>query len=420
MRLQTRCWGVALAIGGLLVSMPSRGAEATRILLSPGDVIELSVLGAPELTQRLQVEPNGRTAFPLIGEVQAGGRTVDELRDDAKQRFESAQYRRATLNGGDEIRAINSAEVMIKVLEYTPVYMSGVVARPGALAYRSGMTVRQAFAVAGGLDIAKLGEDSSVGSLLDLQADERAVALDLSREAAQNWRIRTLLDLPTTSDRNLRVPGDESTWESERLTLETMQRALDTELRHLTGAISHADRRIDVLVSQQKIEDEGATSDRAEVDKINELFSRGVVPGSRLVEVRRSSLLSASRALQNESQTEEARRQRLDAEGRVQRLKDQFRAERLAELDKSEPALKVAQVRANLVRAKIERNLSLRSTPLTQSGTVFTLYRRVDGAGEVVGPFTPVNPGDVIEVTLSRPETSQRAEMRPSPATRVP
>lgn len=50
-------------------------------LVGPNDKLEITVFGVPELTRVVQVDANGQISFPLIGTVEAAGRTPLELGD---------------------------------------------------------------------------------------------------------------------------------------------------------------------------------------------------------------------------------------------------------------------------------------------------------------------------------------------------
>ena len=49
--------------------------------LGPRDLLEISVLGNDKLTTEMPIRPDGLISFPLIGDIQAGGLTPDELRE---------------------------------------------------------------------------------------------------------------------------------------------------------------------------------------------------------------------------------------------------------------------------------------------------------------------------------------------------
>jgi NAD(P)-dependent dehydrogenase (short-subunit alcohol dehydrogenase family) len=52
---------------------------AVRYEVQPSDVLQVSVWREPELTQQVIVRPDGAFSFPLVGEVNAVGKTVEEL-----------------------------------------------------------------------------------------------------------------------------------------------------------------------------------------------------------------------------------------------------------------------------------------------------------------------------------------------------
>jgi len=57
-------------------------------LLGPEDAIEISVWKEPDLNKQLVVRPDGKITYPLIGEVQASGRTVKQLQEEILKRLE--------------------------------------------------------------------------------------------------------------------------------------------------------------------------------------------------------------------------------------------------------------------------------------------------------------------------------------------
>ena len=49
--------------------------------LSPGDKLRVEVYKDPQLSQSLQIRPDGKVTLPLVGDIQASGLTSLELRD---------------------------------------------------------------------------------------------------------------------------------------------------------------------------------------------------------------------------------------------------------------------------------------------------------------------------------------------------
>ena len=130
---------------GLLAALiqPAVTPALADYLLRPGDVVEISVSGAPDFHRRTMISDDGKVSFPLLGEIGAADLAVSQLR---------ARVR----DGLAARKAFDNPDVTVEIVEYRPVYVSGDVAKPGAVPYRPGMRVRDAVAVAGGLDVMQL------------------------------------------------------------------------------------------------------------------------------------------------------------------------------------------------------------------------------------------------------------------------
>ncbi|MET0374487.1 MAG: polysaccharide biosynthesis/export family protein [Rhizorhabdus sp.] len=114
----------------------SLGQEQAAYRLGAGDELKVTVYGEESLTGEFAVSGQGSVAFPLLGELQAAGKTVRE--------FE--QHLTAGLANG----FINNPSVSVEVANYRPYYILGEVARPGEFAFVDGLTVFSAVARAGG------------------------------------------------------------------------------------------------------------------------------------------------------------------------------------------------------------------------------------------------------------------------------
>ena len=106
--------------------------------LGPEDVLFISVWKDEHLTREVVVRPDGLISFPLVGDVPAEGRTVEELRLDLAKRL--IKY----------IPAVNLTVAVIKPLSYK-VYVVGRVAKPGEFLVGHYTDVLQALSLAGGL-----------------------------------------------------------------------------------------------------------------------------------------------------------------------------------------------------------------------------------------------------------------------------
>jgi polysaccharide export outer membrane protein len=106
--------------------------------MSPGDKLRIEIYKDAQLSQSVQVRPDGKITLPLIGDIEAVGRTPIELRDTIRTAFK--EY-------------ITNPTVTVIVVEVTTAtaYVMGEVNHPGAVNLQAPLTVMQALALAGGL-----------------------------------------------------------------------------------------------------------------------------------------------------------------------------------------------------------------------------------------------------------------------------
>jgi len=119
--------------------MAQAPAGSDEYRLGPGDKLRIEVYKDPQLSQSLQVRPDGKITLPLVADVQASGLTPIQLRDDLTSRLK--EY-------------ITNPVVTVIVVEASAAtaYVVGEVNHPGAVTLQGGqITVLQAIALAGGL-----------------------------------------------------------------------------------------------------------------------------------------------------------------------------------------------------------------------------------------------------------------------------
>ncbi|HXG48812.1 MAG TPA: polysaccharide biosynthesis/export family protein [Methylomirabilota bacterium] len=121
------------------VSDPAVAPVATKI--QEGDVLSIQFGGASELNTTQRVPLDGKIMMPFIGEVQALGKTPQELKEELTKRYEPQ---------------LRTAEVRVTVTStVSAVYVSGAVLKPGRVPLERPMTVLDALMEVGGADLSR-------------------------------------------------------------------------------------------------------------------------------------------------------------------------------------------------------------------------------------------------------------------------
>ena len=123
---------------GTVADTAAPAPVSTDYRLATGDKLRIDVYKDQQLSQSLQIRPDGKITLPLVGDVVAAGRTSTELRDSI---------------AGALKEYIASPVVTVIVVETVPqvVYVQGEVSKPGVFALVNGhLSIIQAIAMAGG------------------------------------------------------------------------------------------------------------------------------------------------------------------------------------------------------------------------------------------------------------------------------
>ena len=157
----------AALVGGMLpLGSDARGASVTVPAVDPGyrlgaeDVMLISVWKDEQLTREVVVRPDGMFSFPLVGDVQAEDRTVEEIRADLVKRL--IKY----------IPNPNVSVAVMKVLSYK-VYVVGRVNKPGEYLIGHYTDVLQALSLAGGLT--PFAAENDITVVRRVRGEQRAI-----------------------------------------------------------------------------------------------------------------------------------------------------------------------------------------------------------------------------------------------------
>lgn len=133
--------GVVLCVGFFGASSLFAAEEAPvgpGYLIGPEDVLHISVWKDESLTRQVVVRPDGMISFPLVGDLRAEERTVEEIKSDLIRRL-SPFVPNPTVS------------VAVEKISSYKIYVLGKVNRPGEYLVGRPTDILQALSLAGGL-----------------------------------------------------------------------------------------------------------------------------------------------------------------------------------------------------------------------------------------------------------------------------
>jgi polysaccharide export outer membrane protein len=112
--------------------------DQSRYVVSPGDLLEISVYGVPDLTQRARVNTDGDVNLPLVNYVHVGGLHLEDAQSTIEQALRAGNY-------------VKNPHVTLLVTEYgSGAELLGEVAHPGIYPVLGQRRLYDLFSAAGG------------------------------------------------------------------------------------------------------------------------------------------------------------------------------------------------------------------------------------------------------------------------------
>jgi|SRR5690349_18630394 polysaccharide biosynthesis/export protein len=106
-------------------------------VIGPEDVLAINVWREPEVSRVVPVRPDGKISLPLVGDVQASGRTPMELRSELAEKLKA--------------KILNpEVSVIVQEVKSQKFNIVGEVLRPGSYPLAEKITILDALAEAGG------------------------------------------------------------------------------------------------------------------------------------------------------------------------------------------------------------------------------------------------------------------------------
>ena len=172
-----------------LEHLATRGDDACKFssddyLIGVDDIVQVAVWRNPELGITVPVRPDGKISVPLVGDVDAGGRTPEQVAADIQAKL-------ATYVRDPQVAVILTD---LRSHEYlSRVRVTGAVRTPVSIPYRQGMTVLDAVLAAGGVTEFAAPDRSDLYRKADTGAT-RSYAIRLDRilnkgDLATNYKV---------------------------------------------------------------------------------------------------------------------------------------------------------------------------------------------------------------------------------------
>ncbi len=171
--------------------------ETYEYLIGPGDQVQIFVWRNPEVSQTVTVRPDGKITTPLVEDLQASGKTPNQLARDLEKALET--YIRQPIVTVIVAGGIGPYSEQIRVVGQlagsSGSQQDGQVASARAIAYRRQMTLLDVLIEIGGLNEFAAGNRTRLVRMVDGEQKEYVV------------RLRDLLNGDISANVDM-LPGD--------------------------------------------------------------------------------------------------------------------------------------------------------------------------------------------------------------------
>ena len=259
--------------GATLEAAEVTGADG--YMLEVGDRIKVSIDGRDDLTAEYRVQDDGRVRMPTLGGFVAAGRYPAQLEVAIRKTVEH------TLN--------RQGHVIVEVTERRPVFVAGLVAKPGSYVFSPGMTVIHAIALAGGT------MSAAATSWLPTEAIREGARLvtskeELKRLLARQSRLRAerngfreiavppeLVEAAGADEAKQLIADEQSIHEQQLAGFSRQQATIHTAILESKNEVAAFERELANIGEQRKIR-------QAAFETVQTLSKRGLTTTQRLTD----------------------------------------------------------------------------------------------------------------------------------------
>ncbi|MBW4656741.1 MAG: polysaccharide biosynthesis/export family protein [Kaiparowitsia implicata GSE-PSE-MK54-09C] len=397
----------ALMLGALLATTclstsangaPEELAPQTKLRLtvvqfvpSTGDYQRWDALGGD-----VEVAADGTVMVPTLGAIAAAGLGPEQLGAEIARRLQL------------KLGLLEAPDVSIQVLEYPPVYVVGNVTNPGQYAFRPGMTVIHALALAGGEN--QIETATGLTDTIRLEADLNGLSSDILRSTARLARLdsefagRREIEFPAELDEN--DPRLADILEQERRIFTARINGYERQQAGLNQLVQLFEAQIDTLDQKAQALEEQMARAQQQVDTIGNLVAAGSATVSRLSDAERILADLRSDKLDNLLATMSARQNLNNARRDLAKLEDDHTAEVSIQLQAEQAALERLllnqDVTTRLLRQSVEVDRNLKLAGAMRISLNYAIMREQNGQPATLNAteVSTLMPGDLVKVTV--------------------
>jgi protein involved in polysaccharide export with SLBB domain len=363
------------------------------------------------------VNAAGSLSLPLLGEVPVKGLSTSALADDLGQRL---QHRMGLLD---------SPDVTVEVVQYRPFYIMGSVEKPGEYPYRPGLTVLEAFAIAGGRPRAGLGvrltreSIATRGELDALDLETQTLHVRLARLKAE---LDNLDAIAWPDDIESQMAGGpvSSAVRQEQLVFDTRREAYQTQLGALRQLETFLANEVESLQKQLKVHEIEVESVKSEFEMVKKLYKKGLTAAPRKLALQRNMAQVDGERLRLEASLMRARQEISKTKIAIADLQAKRSSEVSSEMQKAHARLDELKGRTRTSKNLLYETEVLAPQMIAAQQSkesvqpIFKIVRQGRALSDerAVSQETVVQPGDTIRVEQPMQESSVGPSRQPTAA----
>lgn len=396
------------------LGLAAPAAKAADYRLDVGDQVRLKVLDWRStmgdvhewtgLTGDYRIGADGMVSLPLLGAVKAAGLTVEQLSAAVSTQLQTT------------VGITFQPRASIEIVDYRPFFILGDVNKPGAYAYRPGLTVLEAISLAGGRYRVN---DPTLA--LTTEGELGAQHLQYTALLARRARLQAELDnaasitFPPELLRSQNDPNVAQAMAREEAILKSDRDAFSTEIDSLQQLKSLLTGEVTSLDAKIKNVDQEVALTKQELESTTALVQRGLAVAPREYTQHQAALETETRRLDLDTASLRAKEDIGKADQALVELRNKTRTNiqtELADVEQKLPQLAVRIAAGEQLVGQAQSGTDASHPPKTKC----LITRRSDGTAKQIDAddSAQVEPGDTIDVLHGRAATMQQATDPPA------